>query len=94
MQPYDVTVKHKPGKLHVPDTLSRLFAFEQEEMTKPKLTPICGNFPDDPALRTGIPYQPYQVSADELDGLKPVRSDRELFNTESVFRRDKLVRIG
>ena len=87
LQSYDFTVRHKPGKLHVvPDTLSRLFAFEQqEEMTEPKLAPICRNVPEDPALRTGVSYQPYQVSADKLDETKPVRSDHELFNAASVF---------
>ena len=44
LQSYDFTGKHKPGKLHVQDTLSRLFAFEQqEEMTESKLAPICRN---------------------------------------------------
>ena len=54
-------------------------------MTEPKLAPICRNVPDDAALRTGIPYQPYQVSAHKLDELKPFRSDRELLYTASVF---------
>ena len=41
LQSYDVTVTHKPGKRHVPGTLSRLFAFEQkEEVAEQKLAPM------------------------------------------------------
>ena len=56
IQSYDFRVKHEPGKLHVvPDTLSRLFAFERHhEMAKFKLAPICINVPDDPALQTAV----------------------------------------
>lgn len=89
LQSFGFTVKHEPGKLHVvPDALDkpRLCAFEQqEEMEEPKLAPICRNVPDDPAFRMGIPCRAYQVSADKLDELKPVRSDRELFNTASAY---------
>ena len=89
MQSFDFTVQHKPGKLHVvPDTLSRLFAFANEqERLVPSLAPICRNVPDDPNLQTAIPQRPYQVSADKLNEVQPVTSDRELFSVSatSVF---------
>ena len=82
IQSYDFTVQHKPGKLHeVPDTRSRMFAFEhQQEIAFPSLAPICRNVADDPKLQTARPPRPYQISADKLDDLEPVRSDRELFS--------------
>ena len=87
LQSYDFTVQHKPGKLHVvPDTLSRMFAFEhQQEIAEPSLAPICRNVPDNPRLHTALPQRPYQIAANQLDNLKPVRSDRELFSVKSVF---------
>ena len=87
LQSFDFTVQHKPGKLHVvPDTLSRMFAFEhQQEVDAPSLAPICRNVPDDPRLQTARVPRPYQISADKLDNLEPVRSDRELFGVKSVF---------
>lgn len=87
LQSFDFTVQHKPGKLHVvPDTLSRMFAFEhQQEIAEPTLAPICRNVPDNPRLHTALPPRPYQISADKLNDLEPVRSDRELFNIKSVF---------
>lgn len=87
LQSFDFTVQHKPGRLHVvPDTLSRLFAFEhQQEFAEPILAPICRNVPENPELHTTTPKRPYQVSADKLDNLEPVRSDRELFSVKSVF---------
>ena len=87
IQSYDFRVKHEPGKLHVvPDTLSRLFAFERHhEMAKFKLAPICINVPDDPALQTAVPTRPYRVSAEELNDVQPVQSDRDLFHVKSVY---------
>ena len=87
IQSYDFTVQHKPGKLHeVPDTLSRMFAFEhQQEIAFPSLAPICRNVPDDTKLQTARPPRPYQIYADKLDDLEPVRSDREHFSVKSVF---------
>ena len=69
LQPYDFTVPHKPGKLHVvPDTLSRMFAFKhQQELAEPSLAPICRNVPDNPELHTALPTRPYQIFADKLD---------------------------
>jgi len=53
----------------------------------PSLAPICRNVPDDPNLQTAIPQRPYQVSADKLNEVQPVTSDRELFSVSatSVF---------
>ena len=87
LQSFDFTVQHKPGKLHVvPDTLPRMFAFEhQQEVAVPSLAPICRNVPDDPKLQTARLPRPYQISADKLADLEPVRSDRELFTAKSVF---------
>ena len=53
LQSYDFPVQHKPGKLHVvPNTLSRMFAFEhKQEMALASLAPICRNVPDDPKLQ-------------------------------------------
>ena len=66
LQGFDLTVEHKPGKLHVvPDTLSRLFANVSEDTTveassvsdvfqsQLKLASICRNVRDD-----GSPYHP------------------------------------
>ena len=70
----------------VPDTLSRMFVFEhQQEIDEPSLAPICRNEPEDPELQTARTPRPYQVSADKLANLEPVRSDRELFSVKSVF---------
>ena len=70
----------------VPDTLSRLFAFDhQQQFEAPQLAPICRNVPEDPALYSQVPQRPYQVSADRLDNLQPVQSDRELFAEKSVY---------
>ena len=87
LQSFDFTVLHKPGRLHVvPDTLSRLFAFShQQALETPQLAPICRNVPEDPTLRANVPPRPYQVSADRLDNLQPVQSDRELFAEKSVY---------
>ena len=87
LQYFDITVQHKPGKLHVvPDTLSRMFAFEhQQEVAVPSLAPICRNIPDDPKLQSARVPRPYQISADKLANLKPVRSDREHFSVKPVF---------
>ena len=76
-QSYDFTVQHKPGKLRVvTDKLSRMFAFEhQQEIALRSLAPIRRNMPDDPKLQTARPPRPYQISADILDDLEPVRSD-------------------
>lgn len=59
LQSSDFTVKHKPGKLHVvPDTLSRLLKFEQqEEKSESTLAPIYRNVPDDPELQAAVPHQ-------------------------------------
>ena len=46
---------------------------------------MCRNVPEDPALHSQIPQRPYQVSADRLDNLQPVQSDRELFAEKSVY---------
>ena len=87
LQSFDFTVQHKPGKLHVvPDTISQMFAFEhQQEVAVPSLVPICRNVEDDPKLQTARVPRPYHISADKLDNLEPVRSDRELFKVKSVF---------
>lgn len=89
LQSFDFSVQHKPGKLHVvPDTLSRLFVFENEQdRLMSTLTPICRNVPDDPKLQTAIPTRPYQVAADKLNYTQPVSSDRELLSVSatSVF---------
>ena len=71
----------------IPDTLSRLFAFEKQQETeiKPMLTPICRNVPDDPALQTHKPNHQFQIAAEKLDNLQPVQSDRELFTVKSVY---------
>ena len=84
LQSFDFTVRHKLGRLHVvPDTLSRLFAFDyQQQLEAPQLAPICRNVPEDTALHSQVPQRPYQVSADRLDNLQPVQSDRELFAEE------------
>ena len=86
LQSYDFCVQHKTGKLHVvPDTSSRMSAFEQQqEIALPSLAPICWNVPDDPRLHTARPCRPYQSSADKVDDLEPVRTDGELFNVKSV----------
>ena len=70
----------------MPYTLSRRLAFEhQQEVAVPSLAPIRHNGPDDPKLQTARVPRPYQISADKLDNLEPVRSDRELFSVKSVF---------
>ena len=81
LQSYDFTVKHKPGrKLNIiPDTMSRLFNFEQSEMrVAPHLAPICRNVPDNPALHGPPGSRPYQVSSHSFDEIQPVESDCEL----------------
>ena len=49
-------------------------------MAEFKLAPICKNVPDDPALQTAVPPRPHQVSAEKLDDVQPVGSNRELFH--------------
>ena len=89
LQSFDFTVHHKPGKLHVvPDKTSRMFAFEhQQEVAVSSLAPICRSVPDDPKLQTARVPRPYQISADKLANLEPVRSEKELFSVKSVFVR-------
>ena len=86
-QSFDFTFPHKPGKLHiVPDTLSGMFAFEyQQKVPVSSLAPICHNVPDYLKLQTARVPRPYQISADKLADLEPLRSDRELFSVKSVF---------
>ena len=86
LQSFDFTAQHKSGKLHVvPDTLSRMFAFEhQKEVAVPSLALICRNVPDDPELKTARVPRPHRISADKLANLEPVRSDRKLFSVKSV----------
>ena len=63
-----------------------MFAFEhQQEIAEPSFAPICRNVPDNPELHTALPTRPYQISADKLDNLEPVRSDRDFFSVKSVF---------
>ena len=63
-----------------------MFAFEhQQEVAVPSIAPICRNVPDDPKLQTARAPRPYQISADTLVNLEPVRSDRDLFSVKSVF---------
>ena len=70
----------------VPDTLSRLFMFENEqERTAPKLAPICRNVPDNTNGPNAVPNRPYQVSPNKLNETQPVQSDRELFSGDSNF---------
>lgn len=54
-------------------------------MEDPKLAQNMPQRSDDPPLRTGIPYRPHQVSVGKVDEFEPVRSDRELCNTASVY---------
>lgn len=57
LQGFDFTVEHKPAKLHVPDTLSRLLGNVTEDaavkpsvsdilQSNPKLASICRNIPN------------------------------------------------
>ena len=63
-----------------------MFAFEhQQEVAVPSVAPICRNVPDDPKLQTARVPRPYQISADKLANLEPVRSDRDLFSVKPVF---------
>ena len=63
-----------------------MFAFEhQQEVAVPSLAPICRNVLDEPKLKTAHVSRPYQISADKLANLEPVRSDRELFSVILVF---------
>ena len=63
-----------------------MFAFKhQQEVATPSLAPICRNVPDDPQLQTAHVPRPYQISADKLANLEPVRRDRKLFSVKSVF---------
>ena len=80
-------MQHKTGKLHVvPDTSSRIFAFEQQqEIALPSLAPISLIVPDYPRLQSARPCRPYQSSACKVDDLEPVRSDGQLFSVKSVF---------
>ena len=80
-------MQHKTGKLHVvPDTSSRIFAFEQQQdIALPSLAPISLIVPDYPRLHTARPCRPYQSSACKVDDLEPVRSDGQLFSVKSVF---------
>ena len=41
--------------------------------------------PDNPRLHTALPPRLYQISADKLDNLEAVRSDRQLSSVKSVF---------
>ena len=69
LQSSDFTVEHKPWKLNViPDTLSRLFNFENSEMrVLPHLAPICRNVSDNPALHGPLRLRRYQVNSHNLD---------------------------
>lgn len=89
MQSYDYTVPHKPGEPNIiPDTLLQISGFErqQDDEVKPLLTPICRVVPEDPtlALHTEQPHQPFQFSADKLDYLDTIESDRGLFTVITV----------
>ena len=50
------------------------------EMAEFKLAPIRRDVPDNPALQTAVPPRPHQVSAEKLDDVQPVGSNRELFH--------------
>lgn len=87
LQSFDLIVKHESRKFHiVPRMLSRLFKFEQqvEDNVTPMLAPICRNVSDDPILQVARRRQQFQLSADKLENLEPVRSDRELFTVKQV----------
>ena len=49
LQAFDFTVEHKPGKLHVPDTLSRRFGDIPEDTTQGKKS-LPGVLPWQPKL--------------------------------------------
>ena len=85
LQSYNFTVEHKSRKLNIiPDTLSRLFKFENSEMrVAPHLAPLRRNIPDSPALHGSPRLRPYQVNSHNLDEIQPVESDRELFTSET-----------
>ena len=47
---------------------------------------FCRNVPDDPETQTARAPRPFQVPADKLANLEPVRSDREFFlSVKSVY---------
>ena len=62
-----------------------MFAFEHQQIALPSLAPIGRNVPDDPKLQTALRPRSYQISADELGNLEPVRSDSKLCSVKSVF---------
>ena len=86
LQSYDFTVEHKSGKFNIiPDNLSRLFNFEHSEMRVAlRLAPICRNVPDTPALHGPPRLRPYQVNSHNLDEIRPVESDRDLFTSATL----------
>ena len=54
-------------------------------MAELKLAPVCRNVPDNPALQTAVLPRPYEVSAEELDDVQQVHSNRKLFHMKSVY---------
>ena len=51
----------------MPDTLSEMFAFaQQQEIAGPFFAPICRNLPDDPEVQAVRAPRLYQISEDKL----------------------------
>lgn len=80
LQAFDFTVVHTSAHRNaLPDLLSRLFAFEQQESlyAQSSLAHICQNVPDNPALNDTAPSHDYSLSMDAMHKLQPAMRDRE-----------------